>query len=407
MKNITSFPIPTASLPSFEKKVVSLNRKALRLNFPTIGFSISNTRLEEQVVKNSEQSSFEKGEIRHIEVCDVTFDEVSLGFEDYKLIGLTTTEDGISLLHNFTKGEDRIDLSEERGTCACDHCGSNRRRNKVFFVQEKGKTDFVRVGSTCIRDFFPKDSGDILGKFQFVEELFEFFNEGGDGFSDGGVSYYKVEEVLALTCRLAREVGYVSGKMAELKCISGTKSGVQTILGDPRESSETTDKDKEKAQAILGWFEAKEESSDFFDNCQPYVDAGYCRLTKVGYIVGIYGCWNHFTQEREAAKVSTSEHIGIEGEKQDFKGTITDVTCGEGMYRTWHRTSINCEGNMVTYFNLLRIKDLQWDDLDDFKGLEVSFSARIKEHKEFRGIKQTQIQRATKVTCSNLPVAAV
>jgi len=389
--NEVTFPIPTNRLGEFTKNVTKLNKKASRLDFPFVTFTTSAPRVETQRVRNIND---EDGTEVKVEVVDVTFDEVSLGFNDYKLIGLTENVEGIDVLHNFTKG--LLDLTEERGTCACDHCNTNRRRNKVYFVAKKDESpNFIRVGSTCVQDFFPKDAGNILAKFRFVEDIFEFFRSGCDPFMMTSSHVYSVKDILSLTCRLAREVGFTSATKAREYGTSATRDGVTSILFDPNEKIDATESDIKNAQTILDWFKGNEEVSDYFDNCREIVSKGYCGGKLIGYIVGLYGCWNHANNQRIAAAANTSKHIEKTGKRQTFTGVIKSVRTFEGLYGVGYITTVDCAGDIVVYFNQLKFKDFYCDDLADYVGVEVQFDAAIKEHGEFNNVKQTTVSRAT------------
>lgn len=393
MKNVT-FPVPTSRLEEFNKNILKLNRKATRLNFPLIGYTKSEPRIETQLVKSVLD---EDGTEVEVEVVDITFDDVSLGFEDYELIGLTADEEGIDILHNFTEG--LVDLTEERGTCVCDHCNHNRKRNKVYFVAKKGedKNDFIRVGSTCVKDFFPKNSGDILGKFRFIEELFEFFGGGAsEEFGQATSHVYRVSDILSLTCRLAREVVFTSATKGAEYGISCTRDGVTNILFDVNKGLETTPEDEAKAKVILEWFATTTEDSSYYENCREIIEHGYCGGKLIGYIVGLYGCWNHANNKALAAKSNNSTHVGTIGKRQTFSGKIQSIKTFEGYYGLGYITTVKCGEDVVVYFNLIKLKGFEYSDIDDLVGLEVQFDAMVKEHSEFNDIKQTIVARATK-----------
>ena len=406
-----SATIPVSSLPTLDALLAKLNKKAAKHGFNTISYkTVGDTQFVPQSVKTSFEGVTISDREVMIEVVDIEFPEISFGFDDQELIGLTEHVEGIDVLHNFTEG--LVDLAHERGTCACDHCGHNRKRNKVYFVAPKGDSaSYKRIGSTCIKDYFPSSSGSILSRFQFCEEVFKFIKDVVDG--DFEVSFgsapaqYKVKDILATGCYFADRYGYISSTKAS-EDISGytvsTSNQVREILGDfTKWTSEMwSGVYSDKADEILEWFNSTEEDSDYFANCREIIEKGYCVERFAGYIVGLYGAYNYFMnkkkREEEEANKPVSEHVGTIGVRQTFVGIIEKVIAFETYYGdgVGYLTTVNCDGNMVKYFNLIRLKDFHRNCLEDFEGLKVQFDAAVKEHDTYKGVKMTQVSRATK-----------
>ena len=84
-----------------------------------------------------------------------------------------------------------------------------------------------------------------------------------------------------------------------------------------------------------------------------------------------------------------SSHVGEVDQRIDFDLTI-DFTYG---YETAYGLGVlnsmkDASGNVITYFGSRSLGE---------KGDKVTFSAKIKKHDEYKGIKQTIIQRPTKI----------
>ena len=90
----------------------------------------------------------------------------------------------------------------------------------------------------------------------------------------------------------------------------------------------------------------------------------------------------------EAQRVAESRHIGTIGERREFTGKVVFVTSGEGNYGTWFLTGVDTDQGFVLY----------WNTLDTAEANDVvTFDARIKDHGEKDGVKQTVVSRATKI----------
>ena len=117
------------------------------------------------------------------------------------------TDDGkrtcyVSKVPNAFLLPDQHDVEDGR----CDHCHTNRRRNKAMLIT-KDYMDFMVVGSTCIKDFLghatPNSFIDCYSFEQTIESL-------SDGSYAGGPSlaYYKVNEIMAYSAYFVRTEGY-------------------------------------------------------------------------------------------------------------------------------------------------------------------------------------------------------
>jgi hypothetical protein len=88
-------------------------------------------------------------------------------------------------------------------------------------------------------------------------------------------------------------------------------------------------------------------------------------------------------------EVQPSEHIGTIGERMTFKGVIVSVAEFERAKFHYYDsgvgyiTRVNVNGNDVVYFGTFGLE----------RGAEVEFKATVKEHGEYRGRRQTVVNR--------------
>ena len=106
---------------------------------------------------------------------------------------------------------------------------------------------------------------------------------------------------------------------------------------------------------------------------------------------------------KQADMVKSSAHVGTVGERQTFTAKVEKIISGEGQFGFWHITKMICEetGQQLVYKNTINIKDTVDEEghpVSHFvdEGDTVQFDAKIKEHSDFNGVKQTVLQRATK-----------
>lgn len=95
-------------------------------------------------------------------------------------------------------------------------------------------------------------------------------------------------------------------------------------------------------------------------------------------------------QEAEwAKKDAASQHVGTVGERQFFEFNVTIVSSWDGMYGTTYlHVCRDRDGNIIIYKG-----SRPWK-----AGDKITCMAKVKEHGDREGVKQTVIQRPTKVT---------
>lgn len=104
--------------------------------------------------------------------------------------------------------------------------------------------------------------------------------------------------------------------------------------------------------------------------------------------------------EKEALRAS-SKHLGTIGERIQFTGTITFTKSFENDYGVGFMSKvITDDGSEVMYWNLFMLdaSELGFSDnkLDGDKGDRITFFAKVKDHGEYDGVKQTVVSRATR-----------
>lgn len=408
--------IALASLTSLESTVAKLNRRATKLGFEQVVAEVGTPFLK--YFKEVSHRSFGEITTNHVEITkeaygelssarthswtveavEVTFNDVSHGFEGHRIVGLTEDIDGIHTLNTF---DESFDLTDERGTCKCDHCGVNRSRNKVFFVAKTDSTDIIRLGSTCVSNYFVNEdvAGNALAKFKFLEEVLNITNgyDEDEQWGEGGAAttHYDVKGLLKWTVFTTAITGYVSvAKSREDEAKTSTKDAVLNNINDQKVQLVLTEAQEKQAEDLYQWAKGQGESNDYFNTVQQIIEADYCPSRLVGFVVGIFGWWNSANSKRIAKEANNSQHVGVVGERQEFTGVVKSVKSFETPYGTGYLTNVTCGEDTVVYFNLLKPRGT-FDGAAE--GDTVNFFAAVKEHGEFNGVAQTTISRASKV----------
>lgn len=135
------------------------------------------------------------------------------------------------------------------------------------------------------------------------------------------------------------------------------------------------------------------------DGAYPDDSRTMCQWTRpVDAVVPEY--LNVYLEKQDEQPVGpVSEYIlhGMAGARITLKGVIKSIRTFQGNAMHYYDngmrtvTTINCNGNIVTYFNALSDADV---------GDEVEFTATIKNWSEYNGVKQTTVSRALKIKVS-------
>lgn len=113
-----------------------------------------------------------------------------------------------------------------------------------------------------------------------------------------------------------------------------------------------------------------------------------------------------FSQLENERQAAVSQHVGTVGERQPFVARVqfTKTFPPRNEDDVWgerHLTILaDDEGNVIKYWNLIRLPAPTEEDpkakRPAVKGERLSFAATVVQHNDYKGVKQTEIQRVTK-----------
>lgn len=311
----------------------------------------------------------------------------------------------------FSKAMTDIEIPERyrTGDTYCEHCGTRRRRNGTFLiVDEEG--NFKQVGHNCLMDYTHGMSASWAAYMASLRSAFE--EEESRPVS--GVGYhermYLMEEIARYTAETIRHFGYKrDGAGATRERVQdfyavrqgdtrlwhpdvvAKITGMMEEVGFDPESPEATS----MAAKALAWIGQQEEKNDYFHNLKVVTSLQYISYGKFGLLVSLFPTWNRELEweakrraEAEAGK--QSEHVGAVGDRITVE--IADVKCissWETMYGITYVWKITgADGNIYTWKTGTFLSEEKPP-----KGLKGT----VKEHKEFRGVKQTELTRCKKM----------
>lgn len=327
---------------------------------------------------------------------------------DWEFVATIQHKDNGNIIRQFKTD---IDIPEKYryADSVCEHCNTKRARKDTYLVYNESTKEFKQVGKSCLNDFTNGLSAEQVAQYiSWFDEVIE-----GQAVSQYDTMYYPVEIVLLHSIETIKHFGFISRAMAmeDERTIRTTTSRVIDFMFPNRDRTNrikqmmedinyNSDSEENKAelQKILEWLNTVEDNSQYIHNLKITVKDGYCESRDFGLLCSLPSAYfKAFEREqdrllREQKKAERMEnnahkkHFGTIGARVDID--ISDAEC---------ITSFETEyGTMRIYrFETTGGEVLVWktsnfiDDIDKV----TKIKATIKNHGEYNGEKQTEINR--------------
>jgi len=291
------------------------------------------------------------------------------------------------------------------GKPVCEHCNSNRARKDTYIVMNEETGEFKQVGRNCLCDYTHGMSAEGVAQYTAAfEEIIA-----GEAVEPGMdyTRYVKTEEYLRYVAETIRHFGYVKNIDGERSTADratdyfGVDHGWLTgwwgreILKEYQREMERCGFDAESPEAAeetrkaLEWLDTQEESNNYIHNLKTACANEYLSGRNLGILASLFPTYNRELEyenqrRKEALAGKASEYVGEIGERVELKvDSVKLITSWETMYGTtfvWKIT--DKDGNIYT-----------WKTGNGIPDDVVSIKGTVKEHKEYRGVKQTELTR--------------
>lgn len=288
----------------------------------------------------------------------------------------------------------------------CEHCNTKRRRNETFVVCNTETGEEVQVGRTCLADYTAHATPEVLlSCFAFLKEVRDFSEEyGGRGWGDN----YQAETVLATTTITIRLFGWCSKAQAG-EDLESTASIVQNFLCPPLKPDKFNQhiiarnkqiaeaarfSDADYAKRIMTWLtEGGAGDGDYGHNLCTAVGRGIVPGKRLGLVCSAVQSYERaqeneirLTREREAAKDSV--WLGAVGDRlRDLEVSFVNskFVCSTHYGDLIANKFRDASGNNLVW--------LTGEGCGLNPGEKALLSGTVKEHGEFKGIKETKLSR--------------
>jgi hypothetical protein len=319
-------------------------------------------------------------------------------------------------------GLDDIEFPERYRTSdkpVCEHCNTRRARKDTYLVKHEGTGEFKQVGSACLKDFLGHDSPakiaamcDLILSTEGLEDDFGFNASMGRYHRE-----YALSAALAMASLLIRREGrYISNSEAKASeeeaaytfrpVLTSTSRMVQDAFDAldrlclcqdaaskaQRDALTPSEQDEAEAEAARLWAaNTMEAKSNFDHNLKLTASFELTDQRSLGiacYIVPAYQ--KHLAREaarKLEAQFGASEFVGTPKKREVFTLTLAKKFDIDGYFGTTtvHKF-LDPQGNEVVWFSS--------KSTDLAVGHTYKVKATVKEHKEYKGNKETIISRA-------------
>lgn len=287
----------------------------------------------------------------------------------------------------------------------CEHCNTKRYRKDTYVVFNESTGEFKQVGKSCLKEYTRGLSVEMAALILRWLKSVEDHCHVGSGCSYK--VYHNVREMSRYYVETMRKFGWASsqsnystkelahdfyeadhpGRYTAKEFIRKMQDKAAEFDFDP---AHTTD---EYLDAALEWARSWDghEYNDYRENLKVIAQMEYCEGKHLGYLASLYMAYDK-EMEREIKRLQREN----ERAKSDYIGEIKErVSLAVKSFRelTWWETEW---GTTFLYEfiteddNILIWKTGKWIDPEK----EVSaITGTVKDHKEFRGIKQTELTR--------------
>ena len=400
------YSIPEQNMESLEKKLTRIRNKCAKygceFKFERVGEHIEEVTFHDYWGDDREVRTW-KELVRFIDV-EVEGKAIVNGWQF--AASLEYTDEG-----NIISGVEGIEIPERYYKCApwCEHCKTARDRKYSFIVRNTESGEFKQVGKACLKDFTgglsATDAANFESYFKECEEASEFSGLGG-----WGVTYFNVKEFMAFAAETIRVFGYLKRDGFNVSTADRAEelyreaNGMRITDAARARVAEAKARgfDVENAESVAlaekvrEWILGSERGDNYFHNLKVACALEYGNYKVVGLLVSAFPTYNReleFEAEKaareaaEKAAAARSEWMAEVGKRVCFE--IAEFKVISSWETQWGMTMVykfvDKAGLEATW------KTSNW--VDERKIVGSVIKGTVKEHKEYRGIKQTELTR--------------
>lgn len=391
--------IPTENMESFEKKIARIRRKAERAK---VDFSYK--RLE-PIQKETDLPGVTVECVPVMVECKIHYENwIVIAVLDHHEVGNV-----IHLVEGEWKPSAELALPSRFRTAKsfCEHCNTMRSRNKTVVIYNTQTKQFKQVGTTCLREYTGGIDAEAIAAFEEAIKSPEEFL----GVSGSSKFFIETKDYLSAVVATMSLYGFMSKKKAaeineevrynnNIKRVEATCTKAVHLMTNNEKPNEMSNKwhniykskDTEAfVEDALEWIKSYNEPNDFMENLRVICSGSHIKVSDVGFAACLMDLYKRHLEYEKMRKQREQEneiyrYYGEVGEKVTLNGRLACVTS----YST--QFGVMFIYKMIYNSAIFVWKTSKYLGIDD-SGEEVNLVGTIKEHSEFRGVKQNMLVR--------------
>jgi hypothetical protein len=289
----------------------------------------------------------------------------------------------------------------------CDHCNTQRRRNKTFMVRN-AQDETKMVGSSCMTDFLGADVDRAILAFSIWSDIVATCSsDETDGYGGSGESSrFPLEGLLALSYAVISTYGFVAKSKENMDTgNASTATRVALILNKKLERPTVTEDHTARAVLAIEWAESLSDSeceaSSYLANLREIAKSNMASHRLLGLAVSICKAYDVAMEKAQAAieaeTAPKSQYVGIIGERQSFTVQCTHISRPFDTGFGWNQfyTFKTAEGNILTWKTSAGIQGVDGAELT-VSPVEFVITGRVERHEvgRYSNQQETNLSRA-------------
>lgn len=286
----------------------------------------------------------------------------------------------------------------------CEHCHVKRDRLNMYVIHNTETNEWKQVGKSCLKSYTNGLSTEYVAAWMSAIELLtdaegRLLGDIGDELSDGRCHpYYEIERILAAALAITDKYGY--RKADDEPC---TKNIVKSLLFNgieqteqlyrldlPTENEIFSASASDTVKSIIDYYQSIEnDGSEFLHNVQVILSERYCEPKNFGLLAylpfGYKKAMEKMARERKDREDNAGyEYFGEVGKR--YKNIIVTLST---------LTSYETDYGVTIIYKMTDTENhvFTWKTGNYFEAGNYIAAMSVKDHKEYRGQKQTEVTR--------------